>query len=207
MREDPCVFEAAPVFYFAAMSPYSWLAAERVERELPQARWRPVTAAFVFRAAGRTSWGFTDQRAAGIADCERRAAEHGLGPISWPDPWPTNDLPIARAMTFADARGELRPFALGAMRMAFREGRDLAELDAVLEAGERAGIAPAELETAVGDAAVKDALRAVTDEATGRGVFGIPTVLVGEQLFWGDDRLADAAAAWRTVAAASRPVG
>jgi 2-hydroxychromene-2-carboxylate isomerase len=202
MRDDPRVSGAAPVFYFAAMSPYSWLAAERIEQVLPQARWRPVTAAFIFRAAGRTSWGFTDERASGIADCERRAASYGHGPIRWPDPWPTNDLPIARAMTLAEVRGALRPFALGAMRMAFREGRDLAELDVVLEAGERAGIDAAELEAALGEAAVKDALRQATDEATGRGVFGIPTVLVGEDLFWGDDRLQDAADAWAAAGAA-----
>lgn len=196
------MFGPAPVFYFAAMSPYSWLAAERIEQVLPQARWRPVTAAFVFRATGRTSWGFTDERASGIADCERRAASYGHGPIRWPDPWPTNDLPIARAMTFADSRGTLRPFALGAMRMAFREGRDLAELDVVREAGERAGIDAAELEAALGEATIKDALRLATDEATARGVFGIPTVLVGEDLFWGDDRLQDAADAWAAAGAA-----
>jgi 2-hydroxychromene-2-carboxylate isomerase len=193
---------AEPDFYFAAMSPYSWLAAERIEQVLPQARWRPVTAAFIFKAAGRTSWGFTAERASGIADCERRAEAYGQGPIRWPDPWPTNDLPVARAMTFAEERGALRPFALGAMRMAFREGRDLAELGVVLEAGERAGLEAAELEAAVGEPRVKDALRAATDAAIARGVFGIPTVLLGRELFWGDDRLEAAAAAYAALGAA-----
>jgi 2-hydroxychromene-2-carboxylate isomerase len=185
-----------PDFYFAAMSPYSWLAAERIEQVLPQARWRPVTAAFVFKAAGRTSWGFTPERQSGMADCELRAEAYGVGPVRWPEPWPTNDLPIARAMTYAEERGALKQLALEAMRLAFRDGRDMAELDVVLEAGERAGIGSAELEAAVGDPRVKEALRAATDAAIARGVFGIPTVLVGEELFWGDDRLQDAAAAW-----------
>lgn len=186
----------APVFYFAAMSPYSWLAAERIEQVLPDARWRAVTAAFVFKAAGRTSWGLTADRESGIADSERRAAAHGRGPIRWPDPWPTNDLPVARAMTFAETRGALRPFAMSAMRMAFLEGRDLAERDVVLEAGARVGIEATELGAALEETAVKDALRVSTEEAIARGVFGIPTVLVGDRLFWGDDRLEDAAAAW-----------
>jgi 2-hydroxychromene-2-carboxylate isomerase len=196
MRNDPRMPPIRPVFYFAAMSPYSWLAAERIEHVLPEARWRAVTAAFVFKAAGRTSWGLTAERESGIADSERRAAAYGCGPIHWPDPWPTNDLPIARAMTFADMNGALRPFAMSAMRMAFLEGSDLAERDVLLEAGERVGIAAAELAGALEETAVKDALRASTDEAIARGVFGIPTVLVSDQLFWGDDRLEDAAAAW-----------
>jgi 2-hydroxychromene-2-carboxylate isomerase len=195
MRDDSDVPTPAPDFYFAAMSPYSWLAAERIAQVLPQARWRPVTAAFIFKAAGRTSWGFTAERESGMADCEQRAGAYGQGPIRWPDPWPTNDLTIARAMTFAEEHGALRPLALAAMRMAFREGRDLAEPGVVLEAGERAGIDAAELLAALGDPRVKDALRAATDAAIARGVFGIPTVLVGEDLFWGDDRLQDAAAA------------
>jgi 2-hydroxychromene-2-carboxylate isomerase len=44
---------------------------------------------------------------------------------------------------------------------------------------------------------VKDELRAVTGDAHARGVFGVPTVAVGAQLFWGDDRLEEAAAALR----------
>ena len=190
---------AQPVFYFAAMSPYSWFAAERIGALLPEARWCAVTAAFVFKAHNRTSWGLTDEREQGIAECERRAAEHGLGPIRWPDPWPTNDLPIARAMTFADTLGALRPFALSAMRLEFREGRDLAQPDAVLEAGARAGLDAAELSGALEDPSIKQALRLATDGAVALGVFGVPTVRVGEDLFWGDDQLEGALAAHRTV--------
>jgi 2-hydroxychromene-2-carboxylate isomerase len=65
------------------------------------------------------------------------------------------------------------------------------------EAGRRAGIDPLELEGAIEDADVKQALRSVTDEAIALGVFGVPTVAVGADLFWGDDRLEDAAQAYR----------
>ena len=88
-------------FFFGAMSPYSWFAAERIDAVLPEASWRPVFAGGLFRAAGRASWGLDERRAAGIADCEARAAAHGLGPIRWPEPWPTNDVLVARAMIVA----------------------------------------------------------------------------------------------------------
>lgn len=177
------------------MSPYSWFAAERIDELLADAQWCGVLAGAVFKAAGRVSWGLTEQRTAGIADCEQRADVLGLGPIRWPQPWPTSDLLVARAMAYASSRALLEPFALAAMRLCFLEGCDLGELESVLEAGRRAGISAAELEAALPEQTVKDSLRAVTEEAIAQGVFGVPTIVLGTELFWGDDRLEDAAAA------------
>ena len=188
-----------PQFFFGAMSPYSWISAERIERLLPQARWRGIFLGGMFKSNGRVSWGLTEERDAGIADCEARAAKYGLGPIVWPEPWPTNDLHVARAMAYADMHGQLRPFALSAMRLSFLEGANIGELDSVLEAGRRIGIEPTVLDAALGEQAVKDALRQSTDDALAQGVFGVPTVIVDGELFWGDDRLQDAADAYRSI--------
>jgi 2-hydroxychromene-2-carboxylate isomerase len=176
-------------FYFGAMSPYSWFAAERIDAVLPGAVWRPLFAGGLFRSAGRTSWGLTGDRAWKLADCEERARQHGLGEIVWPDPWPTNDVHVARAMVVADRAGRLKPFALAAMRLSFTEGGDLGDADVIAEAGRRSGI---DLSTAR-DPDVKDALRAINDEAVALGIIGVPTVVVGDELFWGDDRLEAAA--------------
>lgn len=191
------------------MSPYSWFAAERIEQLLPAARWRGVLAGVVFQAHGRVSWGLTDRRAEQVAECETRAAAHDLGQMRWPDPWPTSDLRIGRAMIFAEKlqnesapQGLLRPLALAAMRLAFLEGVDLSGEDAVLEAGRRAGIEEGDLRNALADPAIKQGLRAATDEAIAAGAFGVPTVTVTDTLFWGDDRLAEAAAFASAEAAA-----
>lgn len=179
------------------MSPYSWFAAERIDGLLPAARWRGVLAGAVFKANDRTSWGLTPRRAAGMADCQQRARQYGLGPIVWPDPWPTSNLLVARAMIHADSLGLLKPYALAAMRLCFLEGRDLAEPETVLEAARRCGIKPAELERAVAEDAVKLALRELTEQAIADGVFGVPTLVIGEELYWGDDSLDRAADAYR----------
>lgn len=185
------------LFIFGAMSPYSWFAAERIGRLLPDATWRPVFAGGLFKGAGRRSWGLDERRARGIADCEARALAHGLGPIRWPEPWPTVDLVVARAMVVADQEGFLPEFALSAMRLAFLEARDLGRLDAVAEAARRVGMDPDAVIDAAGSSSVKGALRARTDDALAMGVVGIPTVAVGSQLFWGDDRLEEAVSARR----------
>jgi 2-hydroxychromene-2-carboxylate isomerase len=205
---------ASPLFFFGAMSPYSWFAAERIGRLLPDARWHGVFAGAIFKASGRVSWGLTEAREDGMADCEARAAAYGLGPISWPQPWPTNDLLIARAMTFAERRGmapgqgaagedaepgaehaAVKALGLAAMRLAFLEGADLGEAGPVLEAGRRAGLDVEELRGALAEADIKDALRRATDDALALGIFGVPTILIGGELFWGDDRLDEAVAA------------
>jgi len=147
------------------------------------------------------SWGLTERRAAGLRDCEARAAAYGIGPIRWPDPWPTNDLLAARAMLAARRLGVLVPFALSAMRLSFRERIDLGRLAAVQRAGERVGLEPEELSAAVADPGLKDELRAATDDAVSLGVFGVPTFRVDGALFWGDDRLEEAVSHARSPAA------
>ncbi len=188
-------------FFFGAMSPYSWFAAERIDAVLPEASWRPVFAGGLFRAAGRASWGLDERRAAGIADCEARAAAHGLGPIRWPEPWPTNDVLVARAMIVAAEAAVLRRFALAAMRLAFLEGADLGEPAAVAEAARRVALDPEEVAQGAPRPEVKERLRTETDAAHALGVIGVPSVVVGDEVFWGDDRLEQAAATARSAAA------
>jgi 2-hydroxychromene-2-carboxylate isomerase len=190
-----------PLFYFGAMSPYSWFAAERIGGLLPEARWRGVLLGAVFKANGRTSWGLDERREQGMADCEARAAQYGLGPIRWPEPWPSSDLLVARGMVYADGRGMLEPFALAAMRIAFREAGDLAQADTVIEAGRRCGIEQADMVAALAHDDVKQALRTVTDQAIRAGVFGAPSIVLGEELYWGDDSLEQAAHAYGVLRA------
>jgi 2-hydroxychromene-2-carboxylate isomerase len=185
----------APLFFLGAMSPYSWISAERIGGLIPDAEWRHVFLGGVFKGTGRTSWGFGQERAEGMADCEARASRYGLGPIRWPARWPTNDLHAARAMTLAARHGQLEEYALSAMRMAFLEAADLGELEVVLEAGRRVGIDEDTLRPALDDPEIKSELRDATDEALSLGVFGVPTFVVAGEVFWGDDRLEDAAAA------------
>jgi 2-hydroxychromene-2-carboxylate isomerase len=187
-----------PVFYFDLGSPYAYLAAERVNSLLPEAPvWQPVLLGAIFQARGYGSWSQTHGRAAGMAEVERRARERGLPGIRWPDPWPGNTLTAMRAATFAQQTGRTVAFALAAFRQAFAGGRDLSDLDNVLLAAAACELHPRAVLTGIEMRSVKDQLRTATDEAIARGVTGVPSIAVGEQVFWGDDRLEEAAEAIR----------
>jgi 2-hydroxychromene-2-carboxylate isomerase len=184
-------------FYFDLGSPYAYLASERLAGVIDErVDWQPVLLGGLFKHNGRSSWSLGDEqrRAAGMAEVERRAREYGLAPICWPERWPTDYLFAMRVAAFALAQGRVREFAACAFRHAFEHGRELSDRAEVLDAAHEAGLDRDEAEAGAADAQVKQALREATDAAHARGVIGVPTLAVGDELFWGDDRLQDAAA-------------
>lgn len=188
------------VFYFDLGSPYAYLAAERVsglfaEAGLEQPDWQPLLLGGLFKRFGRDSWANGPGRAEGIAEVERRAAAYGLPPLAWPDPWPGNTLFAMRAATFAKQTGRAVSLSLAAFRQAFAGGRDLSEPDNVLVAAAAAELHPRAVLKAVETEGVKRALREATERAAELGVVGVPSLLVGGEVFWGDDRLEEAVAA------------
>lgn len=185
-------------FYFDLGSPYAYLTAERIDDVLPEpAIWQPVSLGGLFKANGRSSWalGGDDSRKGGIAEVERRGREYGLETMCWPEAWPTNYLYAMRAATYAFQVGRGREFTIGAFRHAFAHGHDLALEENVLQAAVRAGLHREAVDGATRDPEIKLALRTATDAAHASGVFGVPTVAIGEEIFWGDDRLREAATA------------
>jgi 2-hydroxychromene-2-carboxylate isomerase len=189
-----------PTFYYDLGSPYAYLAAERVNglfaesgAETPE--WQPVLLGGLFKRFGRGSWALTPGREDGIRECERRASAYGLAPIRWPDPFPGNMLAAMRAATFAKELGKTVSFSLAAFRQAFAAGRDLSDTDNVAIAAAAAEIHPRALHAALERETVKVRLREATDRAGDLGVRGVPTVVVDGEVYWGDDRLDEAAAA------------
>jgi 2-hydroxychromene-2-carboxylate isomerase len=189
-----------PVFYFDLGSPYAYLAAERIagvfeEADLEQPEWQPILLGGLFRRFGRDSWANGPGRATGLVECERRASAYGLPPIRWPDPFPGNTLFAMRAATFAKELGRTVSFSLAAFRQAFAAGRDLSEPESVFLAAASSELHPRALEAAASRDAIKRRLREATDRAGDLGVTGVPSVVVDGEVFWGDDRLEQAAMA------------
>jgi 2-hydroxychromene-2-carboxylate isomerase len=189
-------------FYFDIGSPFAYLAAERIADVLSSpVSMQPVSLGALFKLTGRSSWalGNPEQRQTGMAEVERRALAHGLPPVRWPDPWPGNYLMAMRALTFAHIQGSAREFALHAFRDAFQQGHDLSLPTCVLRVAGRLGLDPQEVDDATRRPEIKLALRQATEVAYEIGVFGVPTIEIDGELFWGDDRLEDAASRLRRI--------
>jgi 2-hydroxychromene-2-carboxylate isomerase len=185
-----------PVFYYDLGSPYSWLAAERIHQVLPEiAVWQPILLGGIWHQSGGQSWGITDEREDGMREVEKRAKEYGLLPVKWPDGWPNNTLKAMRAAIFAQQTGRTVAFSLAAFRQAFAAGKDLSDLDNVLIAAAACELHPNAVLKGIELQSTKDRLREATQEAYDRGVRGAPSVVVEDRVFWGDDRLEEAAAA------------
>jgi len=187
-------------FYFDLGSPYAYLSAERISRlftdaGLAQPEWKPVLLGALFDRFDRGSWSLTDARDAGMREVERRAGTQGIQPIRWPEPFPANTLHAMRVATYAKSIGRTVSFALAAFRQAFAGGRDLTDPESVAIAAAACELHPNAIARAAASESVKGRLREETDRAGDRGVFGVPTVVVGTEVFWGDDRLEDAVAA------------
>jgi 2-hydroxychromene-2-carboxylate isomerase len=159
-----------------------------------QPEWQQILLGGLFERFDRGSWADGPGREQGIREVERRAQAYGLPPIRWPDPFPANTLTAMRAATFAKEIGRTISFSLAAFRQAFAAGRDLTEPDNVFIAAASSELHPRSLQTAIARDAIKLRLREATDAAGDRGVFGVPAVVVGDEVFWGDDQLERAAA-------------
>jgi 2-hydroxychromene-2-carboxylate isomerase len=185
----------APVIYFDLASPYAYLAVARGETVLGQpVELEPVLLGAMFQRRGWGSWGLTDQRQAGMTEVEERARRYGLPPLAWPTDWPAHSLAANRAATWAKSQGAVGPFARAVYRRQFSQAADIADIEVLAVAAEEVGLDPDRLHEAVTRQEIKDALRRATDGAWDAGVRGVPSVRVGDRLFYGDDKLEEAAA-------------
>ncbi len=190
---------AQPTFFYDFYSPYSYLAAERVNSILPAVpEWRPVSFGHILKQSGRRPWSFDRgaEHDRHWGEIETRAAERGLPEMKQPAGWPIDSYSVigARAATFAKGSGRAVAYSLALFRQIFAAGRTLDE-DTDLIARAACELHPNALLKGLESRAVKDELVKATNEAYELGVRGVPTIAVDGALFWGDDRLEEAAAA------------
>ena len=179
--------------YYDLASPYAYLAVSRAAAVLgEQPELKPVLVGAIFQGRGRGSWALTDQRDAGEAEVERRAAAYGLPALVWPRGWPLNSLGPMRAAVWAERQGKGPAFARAVFEREFAHGEDISDVVLLDEIGRSVGVDG--IREAIADPEIKRALREATEQAWQRGVQGVPTLEAGRRLYFGDDRLEEAAA-------------
>jgi len=182
-------------FFFDLGSPASYLAWTQLPRicaeQGAQLLLRPMLLGGVFQATGNSSPAMIPAKGRYFArDLQRYARRYGV-PLKFSEHFPINTLNLMRAAIGVQMRQPQRFDAwLAAMYQAmWAEGRNLGDPVVVEQVLEAAGFEPGGFEALVTDPEVKAALKSVTEEAVRRGVFGAPSCFVGEEMFFGQDRL------------------
>ncbi len=120
-------------------------------------------------------------------DVRRITARLGI-PFN-PPPVTTDPTKAGAASLLAEQQGLLREWVIEVMRAEWAEGLDIGDDTVLLEVGRRVGLDPAELEASYSDPANLDALETNWHEAQELGLFGVPSFQIGDELFWGQDRI------------------
>ncbi len=182
-------------FFFDVGSPTTYLAWTQLPALCAQAGaalvYRPMLLGGVFQATGNASPANVPAKARYMdVDMARFARRYGV-PLASNPFFPINTLVLMRGATGAQLRAPERfdAYLRGVFNAMWVEPQNLNDPATAAKALAAAGFDPAEVMGWANDAEVKAALRATTEEAISRGVFGAPTMFVGTEMFFGQDRL------------------
>lgn len=186
-------------FFFFVGSTYSYLSVSRAQALAERAgvalAWRPFSVRTLMREQNNSPFAGKPVKLKYMwRDLERRAARFGV-PFDGAPPYPIDPHELANHVaTLAALEGWCMPFVQAAYRTWFLDKRDPGDPQALTDVLRSIGQdAERCLQAAQADV-VKDDYSAATDRARHLGMFGSPTFAVGDEIFWGDDRLEDAIA-------------
>ncbi len=189
-------------FWYEFASTYSYPAAMRIEALAEEAgvelRWKPFLLGPIFKAFGWNDSPFNIFVAKGKymwRDLTRVCAADGLPLKLPPVNFPQNGLKAARLALVGESEGWIPGFTKAVFAANYAEQKDIGEDDTLAAILAGLGVDANSAFEAANAPANKAALKAQTDEAMTRGLFGAPSFTVGDELFWGNDRL-EAALAW-----------
>jgi 2-hydroxychromene-2-carboxylate isomerase len=189
-------------FWYEFASTYSYPAAMRVEKvAAPKGvtvRWRPFLLGPIFGAQGWTDSPFNLYPAKGRnmwRDLERICEAEDLPLKQPPFRFPQNGLKVARIALAGVTDGWTPAFTRAVYTANFAEQKDIADDGVLATILGKLGVDAEQAVSAANSSDNKQALKAQTEEAIARGIYGAPSFLVGQELFWGNDRL-EQAVAW-----------
>jgi 2-hydroxychromene-2-carboxylate isomerase len=180
-------------FYFDYGSPYSYLAFHELQRIAALAgaaiAWKPVLLGAVFKAVDSRSPAEIAPKAKWLfADLANFARRYGV-PFRMNPHFIINTLPLMRGAMLAERRGELVRYSAAMFDAVWRDGHNMGDPAVIARVLAEGGFDAGAYMAGVQDPAIKDALKAATEAAVARGVFGVPTFFVGDAMWWGQDRL------------------
>ena len=200
--DAPASASAAPAsagveFLFDLACPFTYLAAERVDRAFPVVSWTPASG-LALRCGALPA---PDELEAAREAAEARA--HALRlPLEWPERWPVAVPEAMRVDQFAAERGRGPGFVLAAARLAFAGGFDLVDPEILADAAAAAGLGGEEYEAAVRDSRRDVAVQMAARRLLSARVHHLPALCLGGRVFAGEERIAEAVAGARELVGA-----
>ena len=184
-------------YYLATISPYTYLAgtrpAEVAERHGATLSYRPLDIMGLFARTGGTPPGerHPNRQEWRLQELRRQAAKLGMPINVKPAHWPANPAPSSYAIiaAAADGSGDVGALVAGITRACWAEERDVADADVIGDCLEEAGFARGVADR--GQVTSADAYARNLEQAVAAGAFGAPFFVVGEERFWGQDRIED----------------
>lgn len=185
-------------FYFDCSSPWTYLAFHNVQplaKELgAEVDWKPILVGGIFNTVNPSV--YETRKAPVMAKARYHAkdlkdwTQHaGLKIKMPPSVFPVNSVKVMRACIVLKSQGKLVDFARNAFEVYWSEDQDISQDEVIAEICERSGVEAAPLFEAIQDQAIKDELKANTQAVMDRGGFGSPTLFVGGDMYFGNDRL------------------
>lgn len=177
-------------FFFDFVSPYSYLAYSQLDSLPADISLRPMHVLSVMKAVGNTPTTVTCAAKGRYAnaDLARWARRYGVA-LKRPDMRAINNAACARAVLAAPSSEAARQITTALLNACWRDGKTLTTTAEVLDVLTAAGIETASLADLIDAPETLEQLEKNNQEAAERGVFGAPSFLLGESLFFGNDRL------------------
>ena len=185
-------------FYFDFGSPNAYLAHHALKGVIARTgaalALRPVLLGGIFKATGNQPPMMAFKDVKGKLNYERLefarfVKKHGLTRFAFNSAFPVNTLLLMRGAFAAERDGVLDAYLEAGMKAMWEDDRDMSDPETFVTAMNAAGLNGAKLAEATQDPGIKGALAEATDAAVARGVFGIPTFFVGDEMFFGKERL------------------
>ena len=180
-------------FFFDVGSPTVYLAATQLSkiagRHGATVLWRPFLLGGVFKATGNVSPATVPAKSRYMGhDLERFARRYEV-PFLFNPFFPVNTLALMRGAVAYQQQGRLDQYIEAIFSAMWVTGKNMNEPTIVAEVLDIIGIGAQEFLVAIAAQDVKDKLKSNTEEAVERGAFGAPTFFVGDEMFFGQDRL------------------
>ena len=189
-------------FFFDCSSPWTYLAFRGIQPLAAEIKvpivWRPILVGGIFNSVNKGIYAAREDMNSPknryvLKDMQDWAAAAGLSIVFPPRIFPVNSVKAMRGCIWiaqdAQASPKFLAFAEAVFAAYFSREEDISQ-DAVLaDICRQTGIDADRLLAGIAQSDIKEALKANTDEAIGRGAFGSPTMFVGDDMYFGNDRL------------------